>query len=64
MNPLLQNTQSQPSMNNILDFARNTTPDAAKAQLDQMLASGAISQQQLDQLKQQAQNIAQMLGIL
>lgn len=42
---------------------RGMTPDKAKDQVESMVKSGQISQQQFESLKAQAQNICDFLGI-
>lgn len=52
MNPIRQ--QQQPMSFN--EFAQSMTPDAAKAQLEQMVRSGQISETQLQQAMALANN--------
>ncbi len=42
-------------------FAAGMTPEKAKQQVEQMLSSGQISQEQFQQLKQQANELMQFL---
>lgn len=66
MNPLLNSTQSPvPGLNlaDVLTFVNNTNPQDAKAQVEQMLSSGKISQTQLNQAMEKATQIANMLGV-
>lgn len=44
------------------EFAVDMTPEKAKAQIEQMVASGQISQTQLDQAKQQATSLLNLLN--
>lgn len=59
MNPIRQ--QQQPMSFN--EFAQSMTPDAAKAQLEQMVRSGQISETQLQQAMALAKQLAPQLGI-
>lgn len=68
MNPLInlmamQANSNMPGMqmiNQIREFARQWTPQSAQAKLNEMLQSGQINGQQLEQAKQMAQ---QMQGL-
>ena len=66
MNPILQRTNNQikqsPQMNFNL-FAQSMTPEGAKAQLDEMVRSGQISESQLQQAILLAKQIAPQFGI-
>lgn len=44
-------------------FAQGMTPAGAKQQVEQLLASGKMSQQQFQQLQKEAQSFAQLLGM-
>lgn len=44
-------------------FARGMTPEKARQQVEQLLASGKMSRQQFDELKQQAKRLMQFFGI-
>lgn len=44
-------------------FAQGMTPAGAKQQVEQLLASGKMSQQQFQQLQRDAQSFAQLFGI-
>ena len=69
VNPLNQFlTQSQNRPNNPMDiisrfreFAAGMTPDGARKQVEQLLASGQMSQEQFNQLKAQAQEFSKFL---
>ena len=54
------NPQQTPQL---LQFLKQTNPQQAKAQLEQMIQSGQVSSQELNNLKQQAQAIATTLGL-
>lgn len=62
MNPLLQRSTRQ-SLKSTAAMLRNMTPDKAKAQVESMVQSGQISQQQFESLKAKAQSICDLLGI-
>ena len=42
-------------------FAQGMTPQGAKAQVEQLLQSGKMSQKQFEELKQQAESFAKFL---
>lgn len=42
-------------------FAKSMTPQKAQRQIEQMLTSGQMSQEQFESLKQQAQSFMQLL---
>lgn len=42
-------------------FAQGMTPQGAKAQIEQLLQSGQMSQKQFEELKQQAESFAKFL---
>lgn len=42
-------------------FAQGMTPEGARQQVEQLLASGKMSQEQFQQLKEQAQQFSQFL---
>jgi hypothetical protein len=42
-------------------FASGITPEGAKQQVEQMLASGQMTQEQFQQLKAQAEQFSQLL---
>lgn len=42
-------------------FAQNMTPDRAQKEVEQLLASGKMSQAQFEDLKQQAEELAKFL---
>lgn len=44
------------------DFAKGMTPEQAQQQVQQLLASGKMSQQQFQNLQQQAKQFMQFLG--
>ena len=44
-------------------FASGMTPEKARKQVEQLLASGKMSRQQFQQLQQQAKQLMQFLGI-
>lgn len=70
-NPMMQylkNAQRPTMTNNPLQmisefrkFAQGITPQGAKAEVEKLLQSGQISQQQFEQLKQQAESFAKFL---
>ncbi len=65
MNQLYQMYNNQPPQNNIiqnfLEFKKNYTGNA-KAQVEQMLNSGVINQQQYNLAVQKAQMLQSLLG--
>ena len=70
MNPLLAMTQLSSQRQNPLgnlqqldDFMKKTTPAEAQAKIDEALSNGSMTPQQFQQLKTQAQNMANMLGL-
>ncbi len=65
MNPLLQNNQQTNNLdiNKIIDFAKNTSPQSAKSQIEQMLSNGSLSQSKFNELSEKAKSIAKMLGM-
>lgn len=72
-NPILQMLTAQPQnhpTNNPLqlirqfqEFSKSMTPQRAEEIVKQKLQTGEMSQQQFEQLKNQAQQMAQMLGM-
>lgn len=42
-------------------FAQGMTPEGARQRVEQLLASGKMSQEQFEQLKEQAQQFSQFL---
>ncbi len=68
MEQFLRGNQQQSLPNNPIamiskfrQFAAGMTPEKAKQQVEQMLSSGQISQEQFQQLKQQANELMQFL---
>lgn len=61
MNSILNNPRFRKPMS-FKEFAVDMTPEKAKAQIEQMVASGQISQTQLDQAKQQATSLLNLLN--
>lgn len=65
MNPLIDlmakqansNIPEMQMINQIREFARQWTPQSAQAKINEMLQSGQINGQQLEQAKQMAQQI-------
>lgn len=65
MNPLfnaLGGNQTNPMLQQLLQFKNSLTGDPQQ-QIQQMLNSGRITQEQLNQAMQQAQGIVTMLGL-
>ena len=62
---LVQNPQMQNNplamMQEFNKFRRSITPEGAKQRVQELLQSGQMSQQQFEQLQQQAQTFAQFL---
>lgn len=62
-----QMQQTQPASNpmqmiaQFRQFAKSMTPQKAQKQIEKMLASGQMSQAQLENLKQQAQSFMKLL---
>nr|DAG58348.1 MAG TPA: hypothetical protein [Caudoviricetes sp.]DAW47951.1 MAG TPA: hypothetical protein [Caudoviricetes sp.] len=68
MNQLLKNTSKSAMPNNPIlmlaefrKFAQGMTPQNAKAEVEKLLQSGQMSQQQFEELKQQAESFASFL---
>lgn len=68
MNQLLKNTSKSAMPNNPMlmlaefrKFAQGMTPQNAKAEVEKLLQSGQMSQQQFEELKQQAESFASFL---
>lgn len=69
MNQFLKNTlKSATPSNNPMQmlsefrkFAQGMTPQGAKAEVERLLQSGQMTQQQFEQLKQQAESFAKFL---
>lgn len=53
-----------PTQNDPMEFMRTTTPESAEKKLNEMLASGKVSMQQLDQYTRQAVSIARKMGLI
>lgn len=70
MNPLISMTAKQANNNTPLaqmikqfaEFKKQWTPKKAQAKIDEMLESGQINAQQLEQAKQMAQQMQGLLG--
>lgn len=64
MNPMqmMPNGNPMQMMGQLQQFMQNFKGDP-RAQIQQMMNSGQVSQQQYDQAVQMANNIAQMMGI-
>ena len=74
-NPLNDLFQSQPQrqpqggqnpfqmLQEFQKFASGMTPEKARQQVEQLLASGKMSRQQFQQLQQQAKQLMQFLGM-
>ena len=66
MNPLLSNSSSMPQRQqppNLMEFIKSTDPQQAKAQVEQMLRSGQITQGQCSQAFEQAKRLMASLGL-
>lgn len=68
LNQFLRGNQQQSWPNNPIamiskfrQFAAGMTPEGAKQQIDQLLASGQMTQEQFQQLQQQAKEFMQFL---
>ena len=59
-NPQMQNNPLA-MMQEFNKFRRSITPEGAKQRVQELLQSGQMSQQQFEQLQQQAQTFAQFL---
>lgn len=69
MNPLFNQSrppasQQNPNVNSLLDFIRTTSPQQAKAQVEQIVRDRGISATEFDAYKQKAQQIAKTLGLV
>ena len=51
-----------PMMQELQKFASGMTPEKARQQVEQLLASGQMSRQQFQQLQQQAKQLMQVFG--
>ena len=66
MNPILQKSNNklrQSPQLNFNSFAQSMTPEGAKAQLDNMIKTGQITEAQLQQAAQLARQMAPQFGI-
>ncbi len=66
LRPNLWSTQQQSplsQMSNLMEFIKTTSPEQAKAQVEQLIKERGITQQEFDAVKQQASEIAKVLGI-
>ena len=66
MNPLLSNSGGMPQRQqppNLMEFIKSTDPQQAKAQVEQMLRSGQITQDQYSQAFEQAKRLMASLGL-
>lgn len=54
--------QGQTTAPSFREFAASTTPEAAKNQIEEMLKSGRLTQEQLNQAEQMARNFLSMMG--
>ena len=50
-------------MSHLMEFIKTTSPEQAKAQVEQLIKERGITQQEFDAVKQQASEIARVLGI-
>lgn len=58
---LMQNRNPVAMMTEFRKFAQGMTPEGARQRVEQLLASGKMSQEQFEQLKEQAQQFSQFL---
>ena len=65
LSPKQSNPRNDPMtlLANFRDFAKTITPEGAKQKVEQLLASGQMSQEQYQQLQNQAKFLMQMFGI-
>ncbi len=66
LNQFLPQSQNRPNnpmaiISRFREFAAGMTPDGARKQVEQLLASGQMSQEQFNQLKAQAQEFSKFL---
>lgn len=58
-----QNNTKQPAHPTFSEFLKSTTPESAKQQIEQMIQSGQINEQQFNKAKEMAQVFASMFNI-
>lgn len=64
LNNVPQNQLSQMQvMSQLLQFIRTTSPQQAKSQVERLVKERGISQQEFDDIKKQASEIAKALGV-
>lgn len=66
LKPSLGSTQQQSplsQMSYLMEFIKTTSPEQAKAQVEQLIKERGITQQEFDAVKRQASEIAKVLGI-
>lgn len=63
LSSLFSNSRGAKRSASFADFAKATNPQQAQQQLQGMVSSGQISQQQLDNAIGQAQMLCNMLGL-
>ena len=64
--PSLGSTQQQSplsQMSHLMEFIKTTSPEQAKAQVEQLIKELGITQQEFDAVKRQASEMAKVLGI-
>lgn len=66
LNQFLPQSQNRPNnpismISKFREFAAGMTPDSARKQVEQLLASGQMSQEQFNQIKSQAQEFSKFL---
>ena len=66
LKPSLGSTQQQSplsQMSHLMEFIKTTSPEQAKAQVEQLIKERGITRQEFDAVKRQASEIAKVLGI-
>lgn len=66
MNPLAPGYNNNPriSMDQMLSIAKSGNPQQVKTQLDQMVKSGQVTQQQVNDAYSQAEQMCKGLGLI
>lgn len=57
------NSLGQSNITQLLGMLKNTSPEQAKSQVEQLIKERGISQQELSMYQQKAEDLAKILGI-
>ena len=64
MNSTISGTQEPPrGQAGFMEFARNFTPDSARAEVERLLRTGQMTRQQYDELSSRVAEFARSMGI-